>query len=174
VIEMEIVAVLASSLLALGGVWLGGALSVRAQERTWHRERAQRRQDLLREAYGSFLAAARRYRAYLMDPIAEVTVVPHPADGEPLPLLGEQARPYKDAYESAWSNVLLLAENHVTVDKGSEFRHALHVLGGARAAHGAGAIPEAFVQAVRDAEQGFRTSAQGDLGMLSAVARDSR
>src|SRR5689334_14485791 len=107
--DVEIIGVAASSVLALLGVWLGSVLASRAQERMWQRERRQRLDEVRRQAFVTFMAAARRYRSFVMDPSACIENVPHPTDGSPLPLLGEGARPYKDDYESAWSNVLLLA-----------------------------------------------------------------
>jgi hypothetical protein len=56
--------VVVASLLALGGVMLGGSLTSRSQAKAWLRDDQRQLKDTRRDTYGRFLSAVRQYVAY--------------------------------------------------------------------------------------------------------------
>jgi hypothetical protein len=154
-----------SSLIALVSVGLGVALTARVQERSWKREDARRDHDSIRDAYVAFFVAARRFRSFMEGRDIEILAASRETPRPPIPIFGADAGLYKDALETAWANLLLTARGLEVVEEARILRRALSDHGVARAKYGAGAIPEAAMDEVRNAERRFRKAARVDLGL---------
>lgn len=96
-----------SALAVLSGVLLGGWLTIRNQDRQWHRDHQREWRDIRLRTYNEFVAAYRQYVAFAVDPAARITAVPHPwAADELMPFFDELGRPYKERLEAAWVSAL--------------------------------------------------------------------
>ena len=156
-----------TALLTLLGVALGGWLSVRNQDRMWHRDHARQWRDIRLSTYKDFLSAYREYIAYAQAPTAKITAVPHPTrDGEMMPFFDDDGRPYKEKLEATRMAVSLVSELPETRDALLLLMRRARSVAAARAVHSPGDITSEVFQELFAAHNAFVSAARRELGLL--------
>ncbi|MEU0228203.1 hypothetical protein ABZ177_28190 [Streptomyces sp. NPDC006284] len=164
-------ATVVTGLVALVGVVLGGWLSLRNQDRMWQREHQRQWRDIRLSACNDFLAANRRYVAYVLDPDAVVTAVPHPREpGRLMPFFNETGRPYKEALEAGFTAMRLVIQRPETVRAGVALVNCAREVAAARATLSEADIPSPAFERLWTAEQDFINAVRTELG-LDAISR---
>jgi hypothetical protein len=160
-----------TGLVALVGVVLGGWLSLRNQDRMWQREHQRQWRDIRLSVCNEFLAANRRYVAYVLDPGASITAVPHPREpGRLMPFFNETGRPYKEALEAGFTAMRLVTQRPETVRAGVLFVNCAREVAAARATLSEADIPSQAFERLWAAEQDFINAVRAELG-LTAMPR---
>jgi hypothetical protein len=155
-----------TAVVTLLGVFLGGWLSTRNQERLWHRDHARQWRDIRLSAYNDFLAAYRQYFAFVLDPAAKVTRVERrELPDEPLPYFDEHGRPYKERMDAALMVVRLVSEHPETLEALNTLVMAVRAVALARSTHAAEAIPQNLFNQMWAAQQTFLMAAREELGL---------
>ncbi|MEU4473915.1 hypothetical protein [Micromonospora sp. NPDC023888] len=163
----------ATAVTTLLAVMLGGWLTIRAQDRLWHRDNQRQWRDIRLAAYTTFLTAFREYVAYILLPSARITAVPRPrSPHDPMPFFDEQGTRYKEQLEAAKTELRLIAGRpDVVAASRLMVRHA-RLLAAARATCDVDALsPERFDE-LWAAERRFVAAARGELA-LHAPAEDA-
>ncbi|MFF5477182.1 hypothetical protein ACFY5C_07550 [Streptomyces sp. NPDC012935] len=161
------VAVWLTGLTALAGVWFGGMLSSRAQDRAWQREEARIWREARRATYGGLVAAVRQYRTYVMGPHAEIEVWTNRTNHRLIPGIGADGARFQEGMEAAFVNVQLMARDQETIDHAYFLTSIARRVAVARAVHGAGQVPEDLNESLFMAERAFINSARRDLGLAN-------
>ncbi|MER6441310.1 hypothetical protein ABT275_33740 [Streptomyces sp. NPDC001185] len=157
-----------TGLVALAGVALGGLLTLRNQDRAWQREHQRQWRDIRLTMCNEFLAANRRYVAYVLDPRASITAIPHPREpGSLMPFFDETGRPYKEALEAGFTAMRLVVERPETVRAGVTFVNRAREVAAARATRSEADIPSETFDSLWKAEQDFINAVRGELGLAS-------
>ncbi|MDH6222785.1 hypothetical protein [Streptomyces pseudovenezuelae] len=157
--------------MALFGVALGGWLSLRNQDRAWQREHQRQWRDIRLTTCNEFLAANRRYVAYVLDPRASITALPHPREqGRMMPFFDETGRPYKEALEAGFTAMRLVSERAETVRAGVSLVNWAREVAAARATLSEADISSATFESLWTAEQDFINAVRVELG-LATMAR---
>ena len=166
-------AVWLSAPLTLVGVWLGGFLSSRAQDRTWKREQSQLSRDVRRAVYSRLVATVRQYRSYVVGPHAQVDVWlwDDPGGRRLAPGIGADGATYQEAMEASFTEVLMVAEDQETIDRAHFLTGMARRTAVARAIYGSDQIPNNVDGALFVAERSFIECARRDLG-LPVMDRD--
>jgi hypothetical protein len=125
----------------------------------------QRWREARSSAYSRFLGAVNQYMAYVEGPHANIESVPHPATSRPLALFDKDGAPYKEALESSYAEVQLLAGSPLTIARAADLARAARRAAAARGLYEAGEIPEDHVGPVWEAEKGFILAARFELGL---------
>ncbi|MEV5833527.1 hypothetical protein [Nocardia sp. NPDC052112] len=148
------------------GVVLGGWLTIRNQERQWHRDHEREWRDIRLSTYNEFASAYRQYVAFAVEPSALISAVPHPqAPGELMPFFDEAGRPYKEKLESTWIALRIVCQSEQTVGTGLQILTAARQVAAARANHGASDIPAELFQQLWAAQDAFIAAARVELGV---------
>ncbi|WP_404200086.1 hypothetical protein [Streptomyces tauricus] len=159
-----------TGLVALFGVALGGWLSLRNQDRAWQREHQRQWRDIRLTTCNEFLAADRRYLAYVLDPRASITAIPHPREpGRLMPFFDETGRPYKEALEAGFTAMRLVSERADTVRAGIDLVNQVREVAAARATLSADDIPSETFESLFVAEQGFINAVRIELGLTAMM-----
>lgn len=152
--------------VTLLGVFLGGWLTIRNQERLWRRNHARQWRDIRLSAYNDFLAAYRQYFAFALDPAAKITRVErHELPNEPLPYFDEHGRPYKERMDAALMVVRLVSGQPETLQALNTLVMAVRAVALARSTHAADGIPQELFNRMWIAQQVFLAAARGELGL---------
>ena len=168
---MNLAALIVGPIVALAGVWLGGWITSRGQERLRDREERRHERDELRVACRAYLAAARQFDQYLKDPRTVIDTVANPGAPHPIPIFDARAEPYNQTLEACSASLLFAAASVETINQATRLRTALVRLAVARAEHpGPGRIPNEPVLAVLAAERDFMNAARRDLGLAPMEA----
>lgn len=155
-----------SALAVLLGVVLGGWLTIRNQERQWHRDHQREWRDIRLSTYNEFASAYRQYVAFALEPTALISAVPHPqAPDELMPFFDESGRPYKERLESAWVALRIVCRSEQTVATGLQILTAARQVAAARANHGASEIPPKLFQQLWTAQDEFIAATRVELGV---------
>ncbi|MFE7037276.1 hypothetical protein ACFU9Y_44010 [Streptomyces sp. NPDC057621] len=155
-----------TGLVALVGVVLGGWLSLHNQDRMWQREHTRQWRDIRLSVCNEFLAANRRYVAYVLDPNASITAVPHPREpGRLMPFFNESGRPYKEALEAGFTAMRLVTQRPETVRAGVSFVNCAREVAAARATLSEADIPSQAFEHLWIAEQNFINAVRSELGL---------
>jgi hypothetical protein len=143
---------------ALVGVMLGSLLNARVQRASWeHQENATSIRDR-RTTYASFVAACREWRATVLGP--DVRILPASSVSRHPHADGGQARTQVVRYRA---EIGLIAHTTATLQAAAALMLAVGQLSEARAVHGAGEVPDAFIEACREAEREFNRVARAEL-----------
>jgi hypothetical protein len=158
-VVIQIVVTVINALGVLAGVALGAILSARAQRRAWRSQEVERSAQERRWIYAEFLAAARLWRAAVMNPDARIVEAStfsrqRHADG------GEAAI---DTLRLR-IEVGLIAHSTQTTRQARSVFQAIRGLAEARAKHLVGQVPDEVVEACRRAERAFATVVRAELG----------
>ncbi|MFD9464008.1 hypothetical protein [Streptomyces sp. NPDC060027] len=157
-----------TGLVALVGVALGGWLSLRNQDRAWQREHQRQWRDIRLTVCNDFLAANRRYVAYVLDPRASITALPHPREpGHLMPFFDETGRPYKEALEAGFTAMRLVTERPETVRCGVILVNSSRRVAAARATLSEADIPSEAFENLWRAEQDFINAVRSELGLVT-------
>jgi hypothetical protein len=148
--------------VALIGVWLGGALSGRAQDRSQRRADSQRWVDMRRVTYGGFLSAARALRAYITEPTTSIGVKSHPDGLRLIPTLEPAGVEKRQAVERAFAEIQLAAEREETIAAAALVYRMTYRLAAARALFGL-PLPGLITGPFYDAMRGFINAARDEL-----------
>lgn len=165
---MSLVGNAITAVVTLLGVLLGGWLSVRNQDRLWHRDHTRQWRDIRLSAYNDFLSAYRQYFAFTLEPEAKITNVVRPELSEPLPYFDEHGRPYKENMDAALMAARLVSEMPETLDALNSLATRVRSIAAARATHAADDIPQERFQQLWKAQQAFLTAARQELGLPQA------
>jgi hypothetical protein len=164
--EWTLVTSVVTGLVALIGVALGGWLSIRNQDRAWQREHQRQWRDIRLATCNDFLAANRRYLAFVLDPGARITAAPHPREpGRFMPFFDEVGRPYKEALEAGFTAMRLVTERPETVSAGVSLVNRSREVAAARATLSEAEISSEAFQALWGAEQAFINAVRVELGL---------
>ena len=159
-----------SPAIALLGVWIGGRLSFRTQEKAWKQAEVQKWREIRRSAYGDFITTARRYRTYIGKTNAANIRIRH-FKGAYLDVdLDDEGVAHKRDLDAALAQVQLMADDQGTV-------YAARALVGMtrRFAAGKGVYrtqeipPEYITEAYWNAELAFINATRTEFGMSSFV-----
>jgi hypothetical protein len=162
-----------TALVTLLAVLLGGWLSVRNQDRLWHRDHARQWRDIRLGTYRDFLSAYREYIAFTLDPAAKIIAIPHPRHtGEMMPFFDEAGRPYKEKLEATLAAARLVSELPQTMDAIRELVRRARQVAAARAIHDPGETPAEEFEELWAAERVFAGFARRELG-LAEMPRDT-
>lgn len=163
---MSLVSNAITAVVTLLGVFLGGWLSVRNQERLWRRDHARQWRDIRLAAYNDFLTAYRQYFAFVLDPAARVTHVERrELPDEPLPYFDEHGRPYKERMDSTLMVVRLVSERAETLEALNALVMAVRAVASARSTHAADDIPQERFNQMWEAQRAFLMAARNELGL---------
>lgn len=162
---MSLVSSAITAVVTLLGVLVGGWLSVRNQDRLWHRDHARQWRDIRLAAYNDFLSAYRQYFAFTLEPEAKITTVVRPEVSEPLPYFDENGRPYKEKMDAALMAARLVSERPETLAALNGLATGARGIAAARATQAADSIPQDRFQRLWEAQQAFLTAARVELGL---------
>ncbi|MGW0836572.1 hypothetical protein [Streptomyces prunicolor] len=161
-----------AGLAGLAGVILGGWLSMRNQDRMAQREHERQWRDVRLRFYNDFLAAHRKYVAFLLEPTARITATPHPrSPGRLMPFFDEAGRPYKEMLEAGFTAMRLVALSPETVGTAVRMVIDARQLAAMRATCSGADLPSDLFRSLWEAEQGFLNAIRGELG-LQPMPRD--
>jgi len=152
----------------LTAVTLGGWLTTRAQDRLWRRDHQRQWRDIRLSAYTAYLTAFREYIAYVLQPDAQVRVIPRPRKPHDLmPFFDETGSAYKERLEATKTTLRLLS-NQPSVVRASNamVRHA-RLLAADRATHTAETVPPERFERLWSAEREFVLAAREELGLAA-------
>jgi hypothetical protein len=150
---------------ALLGVAVGGLLSFRSQDRAWRREDLQRLRNDRQQAYARMAAAAREYRSYAMRRDAVIEIVSHPDGVRLIPLFGNDGTHFKQALESAYAELKLVAVDQEIVGTAAMLARMMRRCAVARVLHDGGLVGEKIDTAIWTAERAFIDTARRELGL---------
>jgi hypothetical protein len=154
-VSVNLVGYAVTGLVTLLGVSLGGWLSVRNQDRMWRRDHARQWRDIRLSTYQDFLSAYREFFAFVLDPTAKITAVPHPRNkGDMMPFFDEHGRSYREKLETARMAVSLVSEHPETRDALLLLMRRVRNLAAARAAYSSPDIPSETFEALFAAHDG--------------------
>jgi hypothetical protein len=163
---MNVLGNMITAAVALLGVFLGGLVSFRNQDRLWWRDHARQWRDVRLAAYQELLSAHRQYIAFTLEPTAKISAVPHPhLPGHLMPFFDEAGRPYKENLETAMMAVRLISEDQQTVDACTELVRRARQVAAARATHNASDYLTEPFQELWAAEKVFMAAARQELGL---------
>ena len=155
-----------TALVTLLAVSLGGWLSLRNQDRMWHRDHERQWRDIRLANYQEFLTAYREYLAFAQDPKAKISAVPHPQrDGVMMPFFDADGRPYKEKLEAARMGVSLVSELSETRDALLVLMRRVRQIAAARATHSPADMPDQLFPALFAAHGAFLSAARKELGL---------
>ncbi|MGW4125995.1 hypothetical protein [Nocardia sp. NPDC004711] len=155
-----------TAVAALLGVFLGGWLTIRNQERQWQREHARQWRDIRLKAYNDFTSAYRLYVAFALEPTASITAVPHPRHRDrTMPFFDEIGRPYKEQLESATMAFRLVCQSPDTYQECGRIVNRARQIAAARATHAPGQIPDELFHRLWAAQHAFLNAAREELGL---------
>lgn len=153
------------------GVVLGGWLSIRNQERSWHRDHARQWRDIRLSAYNDFLSAFRHYIAFTLEPTAKIVNNPRPElPGEPMLVLDKDGRPYKEKLDSTLMAARLVSEKTETVQAIDVLVLNARKVAAARAEHLADDIPTEIFNELWAAQRTFVNAARQELGLAASTS----
>lgn len=156
--------------VTLLGVALGGWLSVRGQDRMWHRDHARQWRDIRLSVYRDFLAAYREYIAFIQEPTAKITAAPHPRIvGEMMPFFDKDGLPYRQKLEANRMAVTLVSERAETRAALLTLMRRTRNLAASRATHGPSEMPQEMFEAMFAAQDAFESAARRELGLLDIL-----
>jgi hypothetical protein len=165
---MDLVSSATTAIATLIGVLIGGWLSIRSQDRLWSRDSARQWRDIRLNAYTNFLAAFRAYVAFVSEPTAKITAVPHPRDlGELMPFFDERGTPYKEEFEATTMAARLVSdftETHVAI------KHVLTAarrVAAERATRAAGEVSSEAFKELWAAQHDFVNASRRELGLAA-------
>ncbi|MGC1285561.1 MAG: hypothetical protein WA895_21675 [Streptosporangiaceae bacterium] len=163
-----------TAMVTLLAVLLGGWLSVRNQDRTWHRDHSRQWRDIRLTAYQEFLAAYREYLAFVQDPAAKILAIPHPRRSDDMmPFFDSDGRPHKERLEAARMAVNLVSESAETIDALLHLMQRVRNLAAARATYEPADMPQDLWDVLFAAHNGFVVATRQELG-LAEVHTSSR
>jgi hypothetical protein len=155
---------LVTGIAALLGVFLGGMLTFRNQERAWAREHRRQWRDVRLEASIAFVAATRAMLVYLSSPAAAITTAPHPRrPGEMIPYFDEVGRQLREEMEAAITKIRLVAHSLETARAAHVVVVDLRLLAVGRAAHGHDDVPDELFVRFWASQQQFLTAARAEV-----------
>ncbi|MFF5293050.1 hypothetical protein [Paractinoplanes globisporus] len=158
-----------SSIVALVGVWIGGRLSFRTQEKGWKEAESQRWHDLRQATYGDFLAAARRYRTYVGRSETRFELTPY-ADGTRLsPRFDEQGTVHKQALDAALAQVQFVAQYQQTASAARTLVGMADRTAVAKTVYGSKMVPARIDDLFWDSEMEFVNAIRAELGLMPLV-----
>ncbi|MET9364436.1 hypothetical protein ABZX93_26450 [Streptomyces sp. NPDC006632] len=161
-----------AGLAGLAGVILGGWLSMRGQDRMAQREHERQWRDVRLRFYYDFLAAHRKYVAFVQEPTARISAKPHPrSPGHLMPLFDEAGRPYKETLEAGFTAMRLVALSPETVGTAVRMVADARQLAAMRATCSATELPSDVFRSLWEEEQRFLNAIRGELG-LQPMERD--
>lgn len=121
---MDVFVALAGPLCALLGVWLGTRMSTRGQAQAWRQEQLRQASETRRIAFVKHLAAVRAYITYVTAHGDDMSVASHP-DGTGLrPLFTGGGHAFREALETTYSELQLVAVRQETVNKAHHLSRA--------------------------------------------------
>jgi hypothetical protein len=169
---VNVIGNLITAVVALLGVGLGGWLTLRSQDRSWHREHTRQWRDIRLSAYRDFLTAYREYISFALEPSAQISARPHPRRPATLmPIFDDKGTPYRKKLEAATGAAKLVVEAHATILSIDDLVIRARDVAAARASNDAGEIPTEYFERLWAAERAFRAAARNELG-LPAIAND--
>ncbi|MFF2436999.1 hypothetical protein ACFVU4_22940 [Streptomyces sp. NPDC058107] len=155
-----------TAMVTLLAVALGGVLSVRNSDRSWHRDHAQKWRDIRLEIYGEFLSAYRQYMICALDPNSQVLGMERanlPSD--PIPIFDETGRPYKEKLDATLMSVRLVSERPETVIAVNQLARAVRRLAASRVNHGVDDLPGELFESTFRAQHDFVRAVRLELGL---------
>ncbi|MFC3449637.1 hypothetical protein [Amycolatopsis speibonae] len=163
---MNVAVSVITPVVALIGVFLGGWLSYRNQDRLWWRDHERQWRDQRLSIYQEFLAASREYIAFALEPTAKIVARPHPRlRGHLMPYFDEAGRPYKEHLEAGMVAVCLVADTAKAVETSPELVRSVRQIAAWRADHEAGDRGDELFDAFWAAEAAFVAAARDELGL---------
>ncbi|MEU6260473.1 hypothetical protein [Streptomyces sp. NPDC047043] len=145
---------------------------MRNHDRMAQREHERQWREVRLRFYNDFLAAHRKYVAFVVEPTARITAAPHPrSPGRLMPFFDETGRPYKETLEAGFTAMRLVALRPATVGTAVEMVTHARQLAAARATCSPADLPSRVFQQLWDAEQDFLNAIRGELG-LQPMPRD--
>lgn len=175
---MDVMATALTAVVTLVAVVLGGWLSLRGQDRSWRRDHARQWRDIRLEAYKDFIIAFRQYIAYVLEPAAKISAVPHPRRPDYLmPFFDQGGRPYKERLESAKTKVRLVAQSQSVLQELQDVIQYARAVAAERASRGVNELSSGNFELLWEAEDRFISAARRELGLsvpsADRAARDT-
>lgn len=153
--------------VTLLAVLLGGWLSVRNQDRTWRRDHSRQWRDIRLTIYQDFLSAYREYLAFVQDPAAKISAVPHPhRSDDMMPFFDSDGRPHKERLEATRMAVNLVSEFPETIDALLYLMQRVRNLAGARSTYTPAEIPQELWDSLFTAHNDFLLATRRELGLI--------
>ncbi|MFD9302961.1 hypothetical protein ACFWCB_09800 [Streptomyces sp. NPDC060048] len=166
---MNLLSTAITGAVALLGVVVGGWLSIRNQDRLWHRDHARQWRDIRLAAYKDFVLAYRQYVAFALESTANITAVPHPRiPGELMPYFDQEGRPYKEGLEGASTAVRLVSESPDTLNAAADVVRSVRQIAAARATCSEAALPPEAFERLWTAQKAFLLATRKELGLVAA------
>ncbi|WP_162688818.1 MULTISPECIES: hypothetical protein [unclassified Streptomyces] len=166
---MNLLSTAITGAVALLGVVVGGWLSIRNQDRLWHRDHARQWRDIRLAAYKDFVLAYRQYVAFTLEPTANITAVPHPRiPGELMPYFDQEGRPYKEGLEGASTAVRLVSESPDTLNAAADVVRSVRQIAAARATCSEATLPPEVFERLWTAQKAFLLATRKELGLVAA------
>lgn len=163
---MSVFGSIATAIVALVGVALGGVISTRNQERTWQREHERHWRDLRLHEYAEFKGAVRSMVAYIVDPSAKVLAKPHPRRSEEMvPIFDEIWKPFRERLEVAETRIRLVAVSQLTTECAQEVVIDTRVLAAARSTCAHDEIPDNLFVQLWASLEAFTNAARVEFGL---------
>jgi hypothetical protein len=158
-----------SSIVALIGVWIGGRLAFRTQEKGWKQAESQRWRDLRQATYGDFLGAVRRYRTYVGRSEKHFELAPY-EDGIRLsPRLDEQGMVHKQALDAALAQVEFVAQDQQTASAARTLVSMARRTLVAKTIYGSKTVPDRVDDMFWHSELAFVNAIRAEVGLASLV-----
>lgn len=156
-----------TAVVTLIAVLIGGWLSFYNQDRTWRREHSRQWRDIRLAIYQDFLSAYREYLAFIQDPAAKISAVPHPRRSDDMmPFFDSDGMPHKERLEATRMAVNLVSEFPETTDALLHLMRRVRNLAGARASYSPTEIPQDLWEAVFAAHNKFVIATRKELGLV--------
>jgi hypothetical protein len=165
------IGLLLSPLVALLGVWLGGLLTARTQERAWRQEESRRWCDTRLATYGEFVATIRDFRTWVLRPDARIDALRHPDGLRVVPSFGSDDSPAYQRIESSLAQVKMVAADQRTVDAALHHMRIARRFAVARSIYGITDIPAKLWVRLFSTELEFVNSARAELGLSTVDSR---
>ena len=163
---MELFGNAITAVVTLLAVSLGGWLSVRNQDRMWRQDHSRQWRDIRLGVYQDFLSAYREYLAFVQDPAAMISAVPHPRRSDDMmPFFDSDGRSHKERLEATRMAVNLVSEHSETIEALRLLMRRVRNLAAARATHSPSEIPQDLWTVLFEAHNAFVVATRRELGL---------
>ncbi|MDX6739777.1 hypothetical protein [Actinocorallia sp. A-T 12471] len=153
--EMLLLNALTATIGTLVGVIFGGLLADHSQRKIWKQQNTEEWRGRQVEACLELIAAARKWRSYIMSAKARIELVENPTYGEPVPVFDETGSSLQAAAELSLAKVQLLVRDQEVQRSAADLVSALRRLGTIRAPLPPGNIPKEQSDHIQSLQQDF-------------------
>jgi hypothetical protein len=162
--------VLATGVISISAVAVGGWLTSRVQRRETALENERQWRDKRLACYVEFVSAYRSFLAYALSPDAEILALPHPHRvGEQMPFFSESGRAYKESLEARKTAVFMVCVSEDTKRTAQRLTNSVRNLAAMRATTANSELPPLEFEKLWQCERNFIGAARVELGLHALI-----